>query len=182
MSTVMLDLDGVLNPFIDTFHPWCEKQLGRVLDDPISEWYFYRKWDITDEQFVELLNAFGEAGGFAEQPPYAGSEELITEMINAGHTVHIVTDRPDCAVADTCWWVETYLPGYTSLTISRDKTVFKDYGPPTYYGLDDRVENVEKLRTAGVYGYLLTRPWNAESNLPRVETLEEFKRIVLRQR
>lgn len=182
MSTVMLDLDGVLNPFIDTFHPWCEKTLGRVLEDPISEWHFYRKWDITDEQFLGLLNSFGEAGGFAESPPYEGSAEIVSSLTEAGHTVHIVTDRPACAIADTAWWVEQYIPGYTSLTISRDKTVFKQYGTPTYYGLDDRVENVEKLRIAGVYGYLFTRPWNAESNLPRVSTLEEFEAIVLRHK
>lgn len=177
----MFDLDGVFNPFVGVFRPWAERLEGKSLE-PISDWYFYRKWGWTDEQFVKNLIRFGEEGEFVSAPPYEGSAEIIHELVLAGHTVHIVTDRPECAVADTAWWVETYLPEYTSLTISRDKTVFKQYGPPTWYGLDDRVENVEALRKAGIYGYLLTRPWNAESNLPRADSLEEFQAIVLRQR
>lgn len=136
---------------------------------------------MTDQQFVAHLSEYADDGGFAEQTPVPGFREAVIQLHEAGHTQHVVTDRPDAAVADTLWWTDTYAPEIDTVEFNRDKAVFKEQGPPTYYAIDDRVENVESLRKAGVYAYLLTWPWNADSDLPRVNTLDEFVGKVIRQ-
>lgn len=180
MSTTMLDLDGVASAWVPTFYPWMCEKLGLVPTE-WRIWHHYRNHELHDTEFVALLTEYAEQGGFAEQPVMDGAPQLVQALTEAGHSVHIVTDRPPAALADTSWWVDTHLPGYTSLTVSRDKTVFKEYGDPTYYGIDDRVENVETMRSAGIYAYLLDAPWNEDADLPRVRSLDEYVDKVLRR-
>lgn len=176
----MLDLDGVASGWVPNFYPWLCNLLG-LEPTEWRIWHHYRNHEIHDAEFVKYLTQYAEEGGFAGQPLMEGAAELVRALTEAGHTVHIVTDRPAAAEADTAWWVESNLPGYTSLTMSRDKTVFKSYGDPTYYAIDDRTENVAAMRSAGIYAYLLTSPWNEEADLPRVANLSEYADKVLRR-
>lgn len=182
MSTVMWDLDGVATLWVENFYPWlCEIEGWEYVPGAWKIWHHYRNHEMTDEQFVARLTQYAEEGGFGDQTPVPGFAEAVKQIKEGGHTQHVVTDRPGPAAADTAWWLDTYAPEIDTLTMSRDKTVFKDFGDPTYYAIDDRVENVEALRKAGVFAYLLTWPWNADSDLPRVNSLEEFVGKINRQ-
>jgi len=169
----MLDLDGVTYPFSTAFKKWAEAQEGRELEI-ITNWHFYREWGWHDEKFVAELTRFGAEGGFASEGPIEGSTELVRDLVKMGYEVHVITDRPETAVADTAWWVETYLPDYTSLTVSRNKTDILDIADGPYIAIDDRVENVDKLRAAGVEAVIMDRPWNQHGTGLRVFSLEEF--------
>lgn len=177
MGTVMWDLDGVACIWVDPFY----KKLcawENYSPTPWITWHHYRTHGMSDEAFVKRLTQYAEEGGFGDQTPVPGFQEAVQQIHAAGHSQHVVTDRPAIATADTEWWIDTYAPEIATITISRDKTVFKQYGPPTYYALDDRVENVESMRKAGIFAYLLTWPWNENADLPRVSTLSEFADIV----
>lgn len=177
MSTVMWDLDGVACLFVENFYPkLCE--WNDLTPTEWNTWSHHHTHGISDADFVKHLVQYGAEGGFGDQKPVPGFREAVTQIHRAGHTQCVVTDRPETAHADTAWWVEEYAPQMDTLDFSRDKTVFKVHGGPTYYAIDDRVENVEALRKAGVFAYLLTWPWNAASDLPRVTTLQEFADIV----
>lgn len=176
----MLDLDGVACGWVENFYPWiCAKEGWTPTEWRI--WHHYRNHEMHDAAFVARLTEYAEEGGFSNQEPFEGIGEMVAALVDAGHTVHVVTDRPAAAHADTAWWCDTYIPDYTSLTMSRDKTVFKEFGDPTYYALDDRIENVEAMRAKGIFAYLLTKPWNADADLPRVDSLEQYKNKVLRR-
>lgn len=178
MSTTMLDLDGVACGWVPNFYPWlCERQGWEPTEWRI--WHHYRNHGMTDAEFVASLTAYAEDGGFANQRPTRGIMQVVKDLVRAGNTVHVVTDRPAAAEADTAWWIETHIPHYTSLTVSRDKTVFKEYGEGPYYALDDRVENVQAMRDDGIRAYLLTWPWNEDADLPRVATIHDYMRKVL---
>jgi len=177
MATVMWDLDGVATLWVEPFYPFMCNELDLAATEWL-EWHHYRNHGIEDAHFVELLTKYAEQGGFAEQTVVPEAVEAVKQIKAAGHSQHVVTDRPEAAWADTEWWIDTYLPEIDTLTMGRDKTVFKAYGGPTYYAIDDRVENVEAMRKAGVFAYLLTKPWNEHSDLPRVTTLNEFADIV----
>lgn len=180
MSTVMWDLDGVATLWVEKFYPHlCEAE--DLTPTEWDTWHHYRTHGITDADFVKHLQQYAEIGGFGEQTPVPGFAEAVTQLHAAGHTQHVVTDRPEIAQADTLWWIDTYAPEIATVQFSRDKTIFKEQGQPTYYAIDDRVENVEALRKAGVFAYLMTWPWNVDSNLPRVHSLAEFVQKVNRQ-
>lgn len=172
-GAIMLDLDGVTYPFSTAFKEWAELQEGRELEI-ITNWHFYREWGWHDEKFVKELRKFASDGGFAFEGPLPGSTELVRNLVRWGFEVHIITDRPEEARADTAWWVETFLPDYTSLTISRDKTLITKMTDGPFFALDDRVENVDTMRAAGIEAVLMDRPWNQHGTGLRVKTLEEF--------
>lgn len=177
MSTVMWDLDGVACSFVENYYPWLCRVEG-FTPQPWVTWNHHHNHGMTNEQFVARLTQYAEEGGFADQTPYPEFRQAVIQIAAAGHLQCVVTDRPEIAQADTCWWIEEYAPQIDTIDFSRDKTVFKAHGDPTYYAIDDRIENVENMRKAGIFAYLLTKPWNEEADLPRVASLAEFVRIV----
>lgn len=186
MATVMWDNDGVMSGWFPQFYPWiCEKESWTPLAGWSEAegykgvyWHFYRSHGMEDAAFVARLTEYAEAGGFADQVIYPGVRDAVIQIKTAGHSQHIVTDRPAIAEADTAWWIETYCPEIDTLTVSRDKTVFKNYGDGPYFAIDDRHENVETMRKAGISAFLLSRPWNDHSDQPRIESVQEFADLV----
>lgn len=177
MSTVMWDLDGVACEWVGPFYKrLCEWE--GFEPTPWVTWHHYRNHGMSDEAFVKRLMQYAEEGGFGGQIPAPDFPAVVKQIHEAGHVQCVVTDRPDSAQADTAWWIDTFAPEIDTIDFGRDKTVFKKHGPPTYYAIDDRVENVEAMRKRGIFAYLLTRPWNEESNLPRVASLRDFAHIV----
>lgn len=173
MATVMWDLDGVACGWVENFYPWiCEKEGWEPTD--WETWHHYRTHEMHDEAFVARLTEYAEEGGFGDQIANAGFTSCVEILHSLGHTQHVVTDRPAIAEADTAWWLHEHAPLMDSLTISRDKTVFMEYGEGPYYAIDDRTENVANMRAKGINAFLLTKPWNVDADLPRVSTLSEF--------
>ena len=176
----MWDLDGVACLFVEGFYPRL-REWEDLTPTEWETWHHYRTHGISDQDFVKHLHTYAEEGGFGQQEPVPGFIKAVRDIHAAGHLQCVVTDRPQIAAADTEWWIDTYAPEIKTIDIDRDKTVFKRHGGPTYYAIDDRVENVEALRKAGVFAYLLRWPWNEQSDLPSVNTLEEFVDKVLRR-
>ena len=183
----MLDLDGVANLWVDPFHPFMlehprfVEHIGLVEQTDWETWHHYRTYGCTDELFVEILQDFARAGLFTDAPPFPGVPEAMQRLSAAGHTIHVVTDRPEFVIEETRNWLTKHDIPADTVTIGRDKTVFKNYGPGPYYAIDDRVENVQAMRDAGVNAYLLTWPWNESSELPRVSSVDEYVDIVLKE-
>lgn len=185
MATTMADLDGVMNPWEPVFHPWLFRhsivKALKVKYTPWKDWHHYRTYGIDDKTFVELLQEFAREGLFTSVAPFDGSAEAMKRLHDAGHTIHVVTDRPDFIVDDTKAWLENHGCPFDSVTISRDKTIFKQFGPEPYYAIDDRTENVRAMREAGISAFLLTSPWNVDADLPRVDSVGEYVNIVLEE-
>lgn len=175
---VMVDLDGCAAIFYDAFLAWAMERDESVhhLDD--IDWYFYRQWGWDDQRFVSMLNLFSEDGMFGDLDLYPGTVEAW-EVLPTIANVHVVTDKPDSAWHDTAYWLNSNGLHYDSLTFSRDKTAFKQFGPGPYLAIDDRVENVQAMRDAGIDAYLMDRPWNSHSHLPRVTSLAAFVQKVM---
>lgn len=184
-KTSILDLDGVINPWVGPFHPYMlahELFLATAHTYEMSdwnEWHHYRNYGIVDPDFVKMLQDFAREGRFTSGPPFEGTPEAVRRLHDGGVSIHVVTDRPPFVLDETVAWLKTYDIPFDSVEIGRDKTVFMRRGPAPYFGIDDRVENVQALVDAGVQAYLLTAPWNEHANLPRVNTVDEYVDIVL---
>lgn len=178
MSTTMLDLDGVIYPWVDTFQPWLEDKLDIEMG-VWDTWHHYRTIGIADADFVEHLHDFAAVGGFTWAAPFGETVDALWRLARAGHHIHVVTDRPGNAAVYTMTWLMAHNVPHDSITVGRDKTVFTEFGPGPYYAIDDRVENVQALRDHGVEAFLLTWPWNTHVDLPRVSSVAEYVEIVL---
>jgi hypothetical protein len=178
LATVMWDHDGVISDWVGNFYPWICDQEGWVQTE-WEIWHHYRNHEMHDAEFVERLKQYAAEGGFGEHEIFPDVRDAVRRIKAAGHSQHVVTDRPDAAHADTAWWMHEYLPEIDTLTFGRDKTVFKDYGDGPYFALDDRIENVQAMCDAGISAVLMDRPWNRDSYLPRVYSADEFADAVL---
>ena len=175
MATTLLDLDGVVNNWVTPFNAFiCAKRGFRLTD--WSDWYHYRTYGLTDEDFLSDLHEFAKMGLFTHGEPFPGVVEPLQLLHAEGHTIHVVTDRPDYIQDETADWLQRHKIPFDTLEVSRDKTIFMKHGPGPYYGLDDKVQNVDALTEARVRAFLLRWPWNAHSF---VNTVQEYVDIVL---
>lgn len=175
------DLDGVEYDFAESVRRTV-KHFGLDLslcEGEPSDWYFYRPWGLSDKEFVDLCHRGADAGIIFAGPRRPDGLEAIRRVRNAGHSVHIVTDRsfgshPSVSEKNTRVWLETHGYEYDSLTFSADKTVV-----PTDCFIEDKLQNYDALEAVGVKAYLINRPWNLQDdNRRRVNTIDEFADIV----
>lgn len=179
---VGVDLDGVNYPFGENYRAY----LGHTGIDistlaPISDWYFYRGWGQSDEVFVATCHEAVNAGHlFATGEPYPDTIKHWHRLIEAGHEIHVVTDRrfgDGLASLDaTIAWLDQYRLPYDTITISADKTVINADA-----FIEDRTENYRDLDAAGINAWLINRSWNlgAEDVTRRVDSVAEFVDRVL---
>lgn len=180
------DLDGVVYNFRKVLSDYLISS-GRVectLENALPHWDFFEGWDLTVEEYLRLYRA-GVDDGYVLRlgDPLPGSVEGMQRLYDAGHSIHIVTDRKIAtdpnqpALLTEAWLLEHGVP-FNSLTLSSDKTAVA-----TDYFIDDRYENYVARVGAGMNCHLLTQPWNADlgdRSTKRVATVEQFVDEILR--
>lgn len=182
---VGFDLDGVVYNWHGSLREYVMRQTGQPASDfpDPEEWNFYEKWGLTLEQFIDYCNRGVDDGIiFQWGEPLPGAVESWQRIKDAGHTIHVVTDRragdPGAAHLGTVSWLHEYGLPFDSLTFSSDKSVVK-----THVMVDDKLENYDTLTFAGTRAYLINRPWNQqEHEYPwrrRVDSLEQFTDEIL---
>ncbi|MFB7890274.1 hypothetical protein ACFCZ3_19710 [Cellulosimicrobium cellulans] len=180
---VGFDLDEVMYPFVASLRWYRHHHQGHALDtmpDP-AEYEFGPSWGIaTREEFVNLCaTAVDDGVVFRHGVPFPMAREVTHMLRGAGHEVHIVTARflgsPGKAEEATRWWLDEHGIAYDSLTFSHDKTVV-----PTDVYIDDRPDNYDALKAAGVHAVLMDTTHNQDPSCTRtrVRSLEQYAGIV----
>lgn len=176
---LVIDCDGVLFPFIDTFSTYLAKRLNIASVPQATHWHFYRRaLGITDEQFQELMRAAildEELFSHGVAPDASAAMWALSE---SGHTLVIATDRlvPGAereAKAQTRDWLKNAHIPYDELVFTSDKLSAR---PDVL--LEDRPGAVATARLAGVDAVLWDRPWNDWFPYPRVKSWDEFVKFV----
>jgi hypothetical protein len=174
------DLDGVVYNFRKALSDYLVAS-GRfecTLDNALPHWDFFEGWGLTLEEYLALYRS-GVDDGFVLRlgDPLPGSIEGMKRLYDAGHSIHIVTDRKVAtdpnrpSLLTEAWLLEHGVP-FDSLTLSSDKTAVA-----TDYFIDDRYENYVARVRAGMACHLLTQPWNAnlgDCSTERVDSVEQF--------
>jgi hypothetical protein len=170
-----LDIDDVLFPWTEHAHAAAEAA-GITNGAQVTQWAFHNDYGCTRDEWWAVINE-AYVAGMLERDPYPGVVELLGEVHQNGHSIHLVTARgfegglADLVRTTTAAWSRR-LP-HDSLTFSKDKTVLR-----CDQFLDDSVSNVESLHRAGVPACLRTQPHNARSatqfTFHRVADLAEF--------
>lgn len=180
MSRVGIDLDGVVYDFAAGLLA-AMRIFGMDTRpcSPPTRWEFYLDWGLTLEEFKAVCHAGVDRGIiFTHGDPFKGARDALVSLRNAGHTLHIVTDRnwgtQGRAEAATRAYLDAHDLPFDSLTFSADKTVAR-----VDFMVDDKPGNYDALRLAGVRTWLLTRPWNADHPaFYRATSLAHFAQIV----
>ena len=174
---VIWDADGVAFQFTSQFN----RSIGLPDDTEWSHWNFPVDHLGGIEPFVAKLRQFGAEGGFGKGEPYPDFIRAFQDLRTMGVTQIMITDKPCRRSTDDCYeWLESIDCKPDWFAAYNDKTLGKQFCEPyqLIYAVDDRPENVEALIGAGVIAYLRDRPWNQNTNLPRVYDLSEFVNLV----
>jgi phosphoglycolate phosphatase-like HAD superfamily hydrolase len=186
---VGVDLDGVVFDFVDSLRRHLTATLGRPAETmpDASTWDFYADdWGLTLEEFLAHCHEAANAGVlFTTGAPYPGVVDGLQSLLDAGHSVHLVTDRagfgaPGVAQAQTQAWLADNRVPFTSLTLTSDKT-----SVPTDVFIEDRPKFFTELTAAGVPTFLRSHRYNESVDCPpdrRVRDFSAFTRAVLARR
>lgn len=181
-----LDADGVLYPFEEGLRHYLTQYVGLEPEQlgEITQWHLYEDWGLSREEFKEYYtDAINSGVLFSVPGPYEGTTAGLQRLVDAGHSLHVVTARGDTghpgrAEGMTRFWLAMHLPPITSLTFSSDKTIVN-----TDVFLEDKLSNYDDLHFAGVRVYLMDRPWNQQLEAwpyrRRVKDMIEFADDVL---
>jgi 5'(3')-deoxyribonucleotidase len=175
-----VDLDGVVYDFVEALRHYLVTHRGFDRYDlgESTSWNFFKdNWGMTTPEFLGYFRDGVEAGVIfqhGEAEPYA--KEVIDDLRDAGHTIHICTFRTihEACPQITMDWLKRVGIEYDSITFSEDKTVIK-----TDIFIEDNMENYMHLLGAGTVGIMMDRPWNrALKNARRVENWIDFAREI----
>jgi len=180
---VGIDLDGCVYDFVSAIRK--EIFLNHPHLDPSSEaksWTFYEQWGLSTDEFLGIYSEGVKSQRVLWQgKPIAGSIEGWHQLADAGHRIHIITDRRppgaerEAQEATLAWLAQHNLP-YDSLTFSPDKTLIRalSHHPEKVVFVDDKRENHDALTSAGIHSFLMDRPWNQSVLGERVNSLTHY--------
>lgn len=169
-----LDYDDVIFPWSRYAHEACEAA-GITNGKQVTQWAMYLDYGCTSEVLWRALDG-AYLGGMLLRQPYEGVQEVLADLRDAGHTIHIATARgfegrmATLVREHTVQNIADYGIPHDSLTFTKDKTII---GADVF--LDDSIPNVVALRAAGVDAYLNDQCHNrSDTELPRVANLAAF--------
>ena len=177
------DLDGVWYDFRQSLSDYLVAT-GRsdcTVANAAPHWDFFKGWGMSVGEFMEAYRESVDCEFmFINGEPYPGAVESSAILANAGHSIHVVTDRSvgskrgASSILTAKWLAENGFI-FDSLTFTSDKTSVH-----TDAFVDDRAENYLALKAAGVNAYLLTRPWNKHvPNAKRARSALDFSRKLI---
>lgn len=177
------DLDGVNFWFDHAYHHGCVSLGILPAGTPkvrAEHWDFYEDYGHDTAAFIANCHAIADAGLLWEGPMIAGARFAWNELADAGHRIHVITDRsfgthPVASHVGTRMWLRQHQLRHTSLTFSSDKTIV-----PTDIMLEDKLQNYDALAATSCTPVLINRPWNADpgDTRLRIDTHEEFVALV----
>ncbi len=167
-----IDLDGVVANFNEGWIRFYNRQFGTSLD--VSQ---VDAWDVIPKltrfahmgEFWDWAEHLDGASLFRHLEPFPDAIPALVTLAGWGHTIVIVTTKPDFAVGDTFAWIGEHGIPTTEVHITEDKEqvaadVYLEDAPHQLYRLRRHRPEVVVVRFA--------RPWNHE--IPGTETVESW--------
>jgi len=156
-----VDIDDVLYPWYDTAHEVCVRA-GITNGVTPTQWDVPADYGCTLEEWIATLQGGTLDGSLYSGPPYPGVLRSLERLVEAGHTIHLVTARGWLQHGHeikrhTVAWLREWEVPYSSLTFSRDKTILA-----ADVFVDDSPTNYDTLWQAGLACFLIDQPWNQD--------------------
>ena len=161
MTSVVLDIDGVVCRMADAYDRWLQRRHG-YLPPPQTSWHWYRDCPDGEQLWAEFNhpNVFLPEMDRAEVYPDAVDG---VAALRDRYDLTFVTYRPEWSYDMTVGWLERHGMGGVPVVHAADKgtvvaSLYVDDHPQTVAGLRSRFRN----------GVLMDRQWNQGWQLPRV--------------
>lgn len=133
-------------------------------------------YDITSKEFIDILI---DADVINRALPIPGAREALLKLKEAGYDIHIITARgwhPD-GLALTKKWFADHNMVYDTINIvalHSSKADIMDKFENVKCLIDDNEHNCMEVISRGYDAFLITMPWNVNSALNRLNSIEEI--------
>ncbi len=168
---IALDVDGVLADVIYAWLSYNNKIRTTILKSDISEWDFWRRYDINKFTFYEELSTCWRS--WKSIPPTENDISYASKEIYKLGTVDIVTAREDSTHDYVKNWLKMHdvaFKNYVGVLEGTEKAKL-DYD----VFIDDSPLNAESMLTLGKSVILYTQPWNLDFSDPRAKRISKLK-------
>lgn len=178
---IAVDLDGVLANSLKVMLDIFYERTGRLLRyEEIDDWYFWRKVNIDEETFFELLDSAWSR--WREIPP---TEDGIVDKLSRLRTLgrlDIVTARSKRTEDYALKWLTLHGIPYDNYIRVESGEAKAGLGYDVF--IDDSPYLAMQLHNTGKLVLLYDQPWNrnvnAEGNVVRIRSLENAYHILSR--
>ena len=177
-----VDLDGVCSDFYGRMREIAAEWFERPVEEmPIEVSYGLAEWGVTDADQYESLHRFAvtQRNLFKTSPMIPGARKYLRLLSDEGVRVRIITHRlfihyfHNTAVSQTIDWLDEHGIPYWDLCFMKAK---EQVGADIY--IDDARENVEILRSKGLYTICFANSTNKDIASPRAASWEEIYDLV----
>ncbi len=169
-----LDVDGVLADVIQSWLYYNNKIRPTILKSEISEWDFWKKFQINKFDFYKELSRCWTS--WEDIPTTEKEISKATADLSKLGTVDIVTAREESTHPFVKNWLESKkisYKNYVGVTEGTEKTKL-DYD----IFIDDSPINAQSMLTAGKSVVLYTQPWNLNYNNPDVKRIYQLREAI----
>lgn len=97
--TILLDVDGVLLNWFDTFTAWMAKEGFPVKDDSDVSYDMAKRFGINKEESFEMIRRFNDSAYMGFLPAMPDAPRYIEDLKNLGFRFRAVTSVSECPYA-----------------------------------------------------------------------------------
>lgn len=154
-DSVFIDIDGVLADFVGAV---CGV-IPEIKQEEVTEWNFYKKYGLTDEQFWGEIEKYGPAF-WANLDLLPLAADLIRFCYGHFSNVYLATSpckSPTCEHGKKIWIQKYFGSAFRDYFITPRKWLLS---APGRILIDDSDDNVSKWNDGGGIGVSLPQPWN----------------------
>lgn len=169
-----MDVDGVLADVIDAWLSYNNKVRTTILKSDISEWDFWKKYNINKFDFYKELSTCWKS--WTTIPPTENNISHASWELSKMGTVDIVTAREDSTHDDVKNWLKMHdviFKNYVGVVEGTEKAKL-DYD----VFIDDSPINAEAILAREKSVILYSQPWNLQFPDPRAKRIYELEEAV----
>ncbi len=171
---IALDVDGVLADVIHSWLSYNNKIRTVILKSDISEWDFWKKYNIDKFDFYKELSTCWKS--WKDIPPTENKISHASKDLSKIGTVDIVTAREESTHNDVKNWLKMHgivFKNYVGVAEGTEKAKL-DYD----IFIDDSPINAESMLAQGKSVILYDQPWNVAFSDPRAKRIYELKKAI----
>ncbi len=188
-----VDNDDVLFEFIPGLLNFLNGAFGtkRRLRD-VTDYKLWNLWSVSQEYILRLVNDYYFTEQFRDLKPIEGAMEGLETLLSRGHTISVISSRPDLLETLTRQAIEKYFPGMVEDVFclstydivggkKRSKAeVCKELGAEVM--IDDALQHVKDCARndirAMLFDYNGTYPWNKDEEISGVRRVRDWREVV----
>lgn len=171
---IALDVDGVLADVIHAWLSYNNKIRATILKSEISEWDFWKRYNINKFDFYEELSMCWKS--WKDIPPTESNISHASKELSKLGAVDIVTAREESTHDDVKNWLKMHdiaFNNYVGVVEGTEKASL-DYD----VFIDDSPINAQSMLAGEKSVILYSQPWNLGFCDPRAKRIYELKSAV----